>query len=185
MDKGGACKVRSFPDPEENHSPPCIRAANLYTTSTLLCLKSVQHTTILQVMPPAPFDAPLPSPEMETPGYHRDNNNNKSYGSALAVGGNGFMSPPLFPNHVHTPAATRFRNMIINTDKLIVCPGVYDGLSARLAHEVGFEALYMVSLSSINMCLARKRTLTAFVPDRSGHKCLSSWTARPWNRSTG
>lgn len=27
---------------------------------------------------------------------------------------------------------------------MIVCPGVYDGFSARIALEVGFDALYMV-----------------------------------------
>lgn len=42
------------------------------------------------------------------------------------------------------PASTRLQKMIYETDELIVCPGVYDGLSARTAHEVGFDALYMV-----------------------------------------
>jgi hypothetical protein len=44
------------------------------------------------------------------------------------------------------PASTRLQNMIKNTKRTIVCPGVYDGLSARTALEVGFEALYMVRL---------------------------------------
>jgi len=35
--------------------------------------------------------------------------------------------------------------MLIDSNQLIVCPGVYDGLSARLALDVGFDALYMVS----------------------------------------
>jgi hypothetical protein len=43
------------------------------------------------------------------------------------------------------PASTRLQNMIKNCKRTIVCPGVYDGLSARTALEVGFEALYMVS----------------------------------------
>lgn len=47
------------------------------------------------------------------------------------------------------PASTRLQKMIHETDDLIVCPGVYDGLSARTAHEVGFDALYMVSPSAI------------------------------------
>jgi len=38
--------------------------------------------------------------------------------------------------------------MLENTDDLIVCPGVYDGLSARIAINVGFDALYMVRSSS-------------------------------------
>lgn len=41
------------------------------------------------------------------------------------------------------PASTRLQNMLKNTNDLIVCPGVYDGLSARTALEVGFDALYM------------------------------------------
>lgn len=106
-----------------------------------------------QVMPPAAFNAPFTGRDVEDPDYQHQSQEhngksttNTSYGTSLAVGGRGYVQPPLFPNQVHTPAATRFRNMLINTDKLIVCPGVYDGLSARVAHEVGFEALYMVSL---------------------------------------
>lgn len=40
--------------------------------------------------------------------------------------------------------ATKLRKMIFETNELIVCPGVYDGLSARTAIEVGFNAMYMV-----------------------------------------
>ena len=43
--------------------------------------------------------------------------------------------------------ATKLKKMIAETDELIVCPGVYDGLSARIALRVGFSALYMVSFS--------------------------------------
>lgn len=105
-----------------------------------------------QVMPPAAFNAPFTICETDDPDYLQEHNNNKSYGSSLAVGGRGYVQPALFPNQVHTPAATRFRNMLINTDKLIVCPGVYDGLSARVAHEVGFEALYMVCFYVLLIC---------------------------------
>ncbi|MCJ1294403.1 hypothetical protein MMC34_005961 [Xylographa carneopallida] len=41
------------------------------------------------------------------------------------------------------PASTRLRHMIKNLDRIIVCPGVYDGLSARIALEVGFDGMYM------------------------------------------
>ncbi|GAB7355303.1 hypothetical protein MBLNU459_g5838t1 [Dothideomycetes sp. NU459] len=44
---------------------------------------------------------------------------------------------------VYAPAATRLRYMIKALDRIIVCPGVYDGLSARIALEVGFEGIYM------------------------------------------
>ena len=42
------------------------------------------------------------------------------------------------------PGATKLKRLLEETNELIVCPGVYDGLSARVALEVGFSALYMV-----------------------------------------
>ena len=48
------------------------------------------------------------------------------------------------PEH-HLSAATRLRRLITDTNTLIVCPGVYDGFSARIAMSVGFDAMYMVS----------------------------------------
>ena len=41
------------------------------------------------------------------------------------------------------PGSTRLRHMIKNLDHILVCPGVYDGLSARIALSVGFEGMYM------------------------------------------
>ncbi|OQD78990.1 hypothetical protein PENANT_c068G01432 [Penicillium antarcticum] len=41
------------------------------------------------------------------------------------------------------PAASKLRRMLKDTKGLLVCPGVYDGLSARTAMEVGFKGLYM------------------------------------------
>jgi hypothetical protein len=49
-----------------------------------------------------------------------------------------FLNQPVY-------GATKLRKMIFETNELIVCPGVYDGLSARTAMELGFSALYMVS----------------------------------------
>lgn len=43
-------------------------------------------------------------------------------------------------------ASSKLRRMLNETDELIVCPGVYDGLSARIAMQLNFRALYMVSL---------------------------------------
>ncbi|XDG05091.1 hypothetical protein ABKA04_004706 [Annulohypoxylon sp. FPYF3050] len=39
--------------------------------------------------------------------------------------------------------AKKLRKMLLETNELIVCPGVYDGLSARTAMELGFNAMYM------------------------------------------
>ncbi|KAJ5875750.1 Isocitrate lyase [Penicillium subrubescens] len=41
------------------------------------------------------------------------------------------------------PAASKLRRMLKDSRELIVCPGVYDGLSARIAMELGFKGMYM------------------------------------------
>ena len=41
--------------------------------------------------------------------------------------------------------AGKLQRLLKHTDDLIVCPGVYDGFSARIAMSVGFQCLYMVS----------------------------------------
>lgn len=51
---------------------------------------------------------------------------------------------PTLPTQFLTPA-TVLKHRLQNTKDLIVCPGVYDGFSARIALSVGFDALYMVS----------------------------------------
>lgn len=51
------------------------------------------------------------------------------------------------------PAASKLRRMLKDNKELIVCPGVYDGLSARIAMEVGFKGLYMVSSGEKYGCL--------------------------------
>jgi 2-methylisocitrate lyase-like PEP mutase family enzyme len=40
--------------------------------------------------------------------------------------------------------ATVLRRLFEDPNGFILAPGVYDGLSARVALEVGFDALYMV-----------------------------------------
>ena len=42
-------------------------------------------------------------------------------------------------------AATTLRRALEDPKSFVVAPGVYDGLSARIALSVGFDALYMVS----------------------------------------
>lgn len=59
------------------------------------------------------------------------------------------LQEPVFVQEKAVPAATKLRKLLADTDKLIVCPGVYDGLSARIALDVGFDALYMVSMSVV------------------------------------
>ncbi|KAF9698201.1 hypothetical protein EKO04_003832 [Ascochyta lentis] len=45
-------------------------------------------------------------------------------------------------------AATKLRRML-NTDDIVVAPGVYDGFGARIAHEVGFDAIYMTGAGTV------------------------------------
>ena len=40
----------------------------------------------------------------------------------------------------------RLRDLLENKRDIIVAPGVYDGFSARIALEVGFDCIYMVSI---------------------------------------
>ena len=41
-------------------------------------------------------------------------------------------------------AATKLRRMIEDPEAFLLFPGVYDGFSARVALEVGFDGIYMV-----------------------------------------
>lgn len=50
---------------------------------------------------------------------------------------------PIPPTEFLSPA-TILKRRLENTKDLIVCPGVYDGFSARIALSVGFDAMYMV-----------------------------------------
>lgn len=45
-------------------------------------------------------------------------------------------------------AADKLRAQLAEEDKVIVCPGVQDGLSARVCLDEGFKNLYMVSSTS-------------------------------------
>lgn len=56
--------------------------------------------------------------------------------------------PVVSPDEPFT-GAKKLRHLIENTDELVVCPGVYDGLSARTAIELGFKSLYMVRLYAL------------------------------------
>jgi len=40
-------------------------------------------------------------------------------------------------------AASKLRALLAQKDEIVVCPGVYDGFTARLALKAGFKILYM------------------------------------------
>jgi hypothetical protein len=41
-------------------------------------------------------------------------------------------------------AATKLRRIVEDPNAFLMCPGVYDGYSARIALQVGFDGIYMV-----------------------------------------
>jgi hypothetical protein len=43
-------------------------------------------------------------------------------------------------------AATKLRRIVEDPNAFLMCPGVYDGYSARIALQVGFDGIYMVRL---------------------------------------
>lgn len=47
---------------------------------------------------------------------------------------------------INASAAAKLRRRLAEDKGIIVCPGVYDGLTARIALASGFECLYMVNL---------------------------------------
>jgi hypothetical protein len=46
-------------------------------------------------------------------------------------------------------ASTILREYLADPDKIIVGPGVFDGLTARMALQAGFDTLYMVNNTRI------------------------------------
>jgi len=79
--------------------------------------------------------------------------NNHVNGNTTSSSSAGFMDkvdpPPTvtegFVVDIPASPATRLKLRLENTKDLIVCPGVYDGLSARIALSVGCDAMYMVT----------------------------------------
>ena len=46
-------------------------------------------------------------------------------------------------------AVENLRELLSKKDNIVICPGVYDGLTARIALQAGFDCLYMVSSSAL------------------------------------
>lgn len=67
------------------------------------------------------------------------------------------------------PASTRLRQLLKTPGHLIACPGVYDGFSARIALEVGFDALYMTGAGTTASRLGHADLGIAQLADMRGH----------------
>jgi hypothetical protein len=61
--------------------------------------------------------------------------------------------------------ASKLRALLAQKDDIIVCPGVYDGFTARLALNAGFKILYMVT--TIHIALQHNKEGTNLYLDRS------------------
>ena len=59
-------------------------------------------------------------------------------------------------SNASTHPATKLRRTVEDPNGFIMCPGVYDGFSARIAISVGFGGLYMVHICLVigPLCLA-------------------------------
>lgn len=92
-------------------------------------------------------------------------------------------SPPPFPPARIAPSwgappsdadmSGRLRHLIAQRGKPLICPGVYDGLTAKIAIEQGFKALYIVRATTGSS----GTVLTAADSNRSVG--LSPWPVRP------
>ena len=80
-------------------------------------------------------------------------NNQLSLIPAQSSKANFLYSPPVMdPKSAHAngdhavylSAATKLRRIVEDPNAFLMCPGVYDGFSARIALQVGFDGLYMV-----------------------------------------
>ena len=64
------------------------------------------------------------------------------------------------------PAASTILRRRLESGQFTLAPGVYDGLSARIALEVGFDALYMVDTRQTPVQLTTDTRLTRRNPDK-------------------
>lgn len=56
-------------------------------------------------------------------------------------------------------ASTKLRQLLAEPGRLIVCPGVYDGIATRIALKVGFDCLYMVCSASRPLLILKLQSL--------------------------
>jgi hypothetical protein len=86
--------------------------------------------------------------------------------------------------HTAESAPKRLRQLLVDEKKIIVAPGVYDGFSARIALEVGFDAIYMVKLFPMSELLQDNENSLTTTQDGSRNMCFKTRTTRSWLRIT-
>lgn len=123
--------LKAAPEVEPHHIAPPVKPISLVITAEV-----VEEESYAVQLPPSQSSAVVIQPEGLLPVSQP--------GSWLPL--NHIMASVNKP----CSGATKLRKMIFDTKELIVCPGVYDGLSARTAIELKFDAMYMVSDSTSN-----------------------------------
>ncbi|KAJ8067700.1 hypothetical protein OCU04_003306 [Sclerotinia nivalis] len=73
------------------------------------------------------------------------------------------------PSTSYVSGATKLKNMLRDSNELIVCPGVYDGISTRVALQVGFPALYMTGAGTTASRLGMADLGIAHLSDMKDH----------------
>lgn len=66
-------------------------------------------------------------------------------------------------------AVEKLRAMLADPEKFIACPGVYDGLTARIALQEGVDCLYMVRHATHVQCTIPYYLTTLLSPKPSLH----------------
>ena len=67
------------------------------------------------------------------------------------------------------PAAAILRQMLADPDKLVLCPGVYDGFTARMALTAGFDCLYMTGAGTAASVLGQPDLAIITLPEMAGN----------------
>lgn len=101
--------------PSGNREGSSKELENLKGTAYPTTYRSTYHTKTSRVSELSQFGSTLSTSEMATNGTH----------------------------HSPKPAAARLRELLQRPDSIVACPGVYDGISARIALREGFDCLYM------------------------------------------
>jgi methylisocitrate lyase len=99
--------------------------------------------TLAKSSSPEPSSLPLINPETSLDSSETDT---QLIGPSIAISCPAVVS-------VVDPPSTRLRHMIANSPSIILCPGVYDGLSARIAIHLGFRGMYMTGAGTTASCL--------------------------------
>ncbi|KAL9106944.1 MAG: hypothetical protein Q9227_008067 [Pyrenula ochraceoflavens] len=66
-------------------------------------------------------------------------------------------------------SATRLRQLLSSPSTFLLCPGIYDGFSARIALSVGFDALYMTGAGTSASLLGHADLGLLSLPQMSTH----------------